>query len=132
MGKHNLDANFDVLGLIALALGFISVLFSFNLSLPDIIMSVGIFLVIIATYLYFSFRSVLNHQAIEIKKLKEKLNIYKDISDLRTKVEILFDNFKMKKKGQSIPIDLLIRIIQILAIIFAGYIILKSLGVNFS
>jgi len=69
---------------------------------------------------------------LELNKLNEKINIYKDIFDLKAKVELLYFD-KMKKRGQAmyLPMDIIIRIIQIGAIIFAIYIILKALGIDF-
>ncbi len=63
----------------------------------------------------------------EIKKINEKLNVHKDISDLKSKIEFLF-NYKMQKRGGTDLIEIFIRLIQIGAIIFAVYIILKAAG----
>jgi len=129
MSKNGLEIDFDILGLIALFLTTISILFSFNLSIKDIVMSVGVFFILIASYAYLSFKNIISKHAKEINKINEKINIYKDISDLKAKVEVLFN--KMEKRGQAQIIEILIRLIQIGAIVFAGYIILKALGVNF-
>lgn len=128
---NSLKFSFDILSFIALTITFISILFSFNLSIQEIVMSVGIFLIIIATYAYLSLKEIINRHAEEIKKMNEKINIYKDISDLKAKIEILMNYFKMKKRGQAQFTEVLIRIIQIGAIIFAVYIILKALGFSF-
>ena len=125
-GKNKLEFTFDTFGLIALIFTFISVLFSFNLSSSEVILAVGVFLIILATYVYLSFQMIINEHGKEIKKLNEKINIYKDIFDLRAKVDFLFN--KMGKRGQAQVVEILIRIIQIAAIVFAGYIILKALG----
>ncbi len=58
-------------------------------------------------------------------KINEKINIYRDISDLKAKMDLLLN---MKKRGQADFIEVIIRVIQIGAIIFSGYIILKALG----
>lgn len=93
------------------------------------IMSMGVFLIVIATYVYFSMRNVIESHTVEINKLNEKINIYKDISYLKAKIEILMNNSKMKKRGQAQLTDTLIRIVQIAAIMFAVYIILKAIGI---
>ena len=78
-------------------------------------------------YIINYFRRQIEEHEEEINKLNEKINIYKNIPDLKTKVEFLFSN-KMNKRGQGNLVEVLIRAIQIGAIIFAGYIILKVLG----
>lgn len=125
-----LKTNFDVLGFIALILTFISILLSINtLSVPEIFISIGIFMIIIATYVYLSFYSIINQHAEEIDKINRNINIYKEISDLKAKVDSLVNN-QMKKRGQAQLVPILIRIIQIVAIIIAVYLILKALGIN--
>jgi hypothetical protein len=128
MSNKNLDLKFDVLGIISLVLTFISILFSLKLSIENTILSVGVFLIIIATYLFIVIRNNIYEHAKEIEKINEKINIYRNISDLNAKVELLM-NLKMGKRGNGDFVEIIIRIIQIAAIIFAGYIILKALGV---
>jgi len=48
---ESIKINFDALGFLALFLTLVSILFSFNLSPSEIIMSVGIFLIIVVTLL---------------------------------------------------------------------------------
>jgi len=79
--------------------------------------------VVLATYMYLTFHRIINHQGKEIKKLNEKINIYENLSDLKAKVDML-----MRKKGQSDIIEFLIKIIQIVAIVTAGFLILRALN----
>tara|TARA_Y100000034_G_C6884879_1_gene406111 strand:- start:177 stop:458 length:282 start_codon:yes stop_codon:yes gene_type:complete len=90
------------------------------------ILSLGVFLLTIASYLFLSIKTLINIQGKEIKKTNEKINIYKDIYDLKAKVDLLFN---MKKRGNIDLTEILMRLIQIGAIVFAAYIILKSLGI---
>ncbi|MDP2947614.1 MAG: hypothetical protein Q8N88_05860 [Nanoarchaeota archaeon] len=112
----------DTIGIIALVLTFISFLFSFNLSSSDITLSVSIFVLILVTYFYFTMRGIIDFHQVEIKRLNEKVNIYKDIAYLKAMVD---------KRGQVIPLDILMRTIQIGAIVFAVYMILKAIGFSF-
>jgi len=129
--KNNLQFRFDTFGFIALVMTFVSILFSFNLSLSDIITATSVFLIILATYIYISFKDIINQHAQEISKINEKINIYKDISDLKVKLEFLMNSLKMKKRGKGDLVEVFIRIVQIGAIIFATFIIFKALGGNF-
>lgn len=132
MNQNNLGLKFDVFGLFALVLTFISILVSIaSLDFSEIIISIGIFLIIIATYVYLSFFNIINQHAKEIDAINEKINIHKDISELKAKVEFLFNNVQMKKRGQTQLIPVLIRVVQVVAILVAIYLILKALGVNF-
>lgn len=125
--NNGLEMNIDILGIIALVFTIVSILVSFKLSVYDVILSVSIFLIILATSAYLSFRNVINKHAKEIKNIKEKLNIYKELAELRAKMDLLY-NQKMNKKAQVNFVEILIRIIQIGAIIFAIYIVLKAFG----
>ncbi|MAG01754.1 hypothetical protein CMI42_00285 [Candidatus Pacearchaeota archaeon] len=126
MKNNNLELRFDLFGFISLFLTFISLLFAFGLSLEFMILSLGVFLLTIASYLFLSIKTLINIQGKEIKKTNEKINIYKDIYDLKAKVDLLFN---MKKRGNIDLTEILMRLIQIGAIVFAAYIILKSLGI---
>jgi len=126
--KNNLRFKFDTLSFVTLAMTLISILFSLKLAISETILAIGIFLIILAIYIYLNFKTTLNSHATEIGKLNEKINIYRDISDLKAKVKILFNKETMKKRGQVDLTEVLIRIVQVLAILFAGYIILKALG----
>lgn len=123
--ENSRGLKFDLLGFIALLTTFVSILLSFNLSTEEIVLSTGAFLIMIAAYIYFAFKETINQQSHEIKKIKEKLNIYREINEIKAKIELLMN---MKKRGNADATEILIRIIQIAAIIFAGYIILKALG----
>ncbi len=60
----------------------------------------------------------------EVEKLKERMNIQDQLIDLKSKVEYLM---QMKdKRGKEDFLEIIIRIIQIGAIIFAAYIIFKA------
>ena len=50
--NKGLDFELDTLGIISLTLTFISILLSINLSLNTIVLSVGVFSIIVATYMY--------------------------------------------------------------------------------
>ncbi|MDE2217721.1 MAG: hypothetical protein KGJ87_11270 [Planctomycetota bacterium] len=132
MEDKELKFRLDVMGLIGLILSFVSILLSFNLSTSDIAISTGIFLVMIAKYIYLSLNKIINKQGEEIKKINENFNIQGEISELKAKVDLLMNYLphKMKnKRGRSGDItEILIRIIQILGIAFAFYIILKALN----
>lgn len=128
------DFNKDITSFISILITLAALLFSINS--PEIFSRYSIPLMVILFLVLFIY--VINYFKIgieehekEISKINEKINIYKDISDIKAKVELLFINNKMKKRGQSIPVDFIIKIIQIGAIIFAIYVILKALGVNF-
>jgi len=121
-----LKIKFDFFGFIALIFTFVSILFSIRLSFETTILSVGVFLIIIATYTFIILRETINKHGKEIHRLNEKINIHKDISDLKAKVDYLFN--KMGKRGNGDLVEVFIRLIQIAAIIFAGYIILKAIG----
>jgi hypothetical protein len=125
----NLKLEFYLLGFIGLMLAFISIIISINISQQEIMLAIGSFMIVLASYVYITLRGTMNKHAKEINKINEKINIHRDISDLKAKVEILFN--KMEKRGQVQLADVLIRIIQIVGILIAGYIILKALGVNF-
>jgi len=124
--NKDLEIKFDLLSFAALVLTFISIAFSLKLSSETTILAIGVFLIIIATYAFLIFKDTINSHAKEIKKLNEKINIYKDLSDLKARVDIIFHN--MGKRGNTDVLEIFIRLIQIAAILFAGYIILKSLG----
>ncbi len=119
-------------------ISFFSVIISFialiaTIILPEIfnkyfVPMVIILFLVLFIYIINYFKRILEEHETEISKINEKINIYRDISYLKAKIEFL-EKSKMGKKGQGDFIEILIKLIQIGAIIFAGYIILKALGV---
>lgn len=121
-----LEIRIDIISIIALILTIISLLLSFNLSLNYFILSIAALFIMIASYIYIAFKNIISKHAIEIIKLKEKLNIQERISRIEAKLDILTN---MKKRANGDIIEILIRIIQIGAIVFAVFIILKALSI---
>jgi len=115
----------DIISFVAVLITFIALLVTLNF--PEILdkyflpLLVILFLVIFM-YITNYFRMGIEEHEKELNKLNEKINIYKDISDLKSRVEFIFE--RMGKKGQNDIIELFIRLIQIGAIIFAGYVII--------
>jgi len=130
MGEENI--NKDIISFISVLATFFALLST--LISPEIfnnyfITIIGVFILVLVLYLINYFKKDIERHEKEINKINDKLNIYKDISDLKANVGVLMNNLKIKKRGQAIPTDLIIKLIQIAAIIFAGYIILKALKV---
>ena len=121
----------DIISFFSVAISFIA--FIATIILPEIFnkyfvpMVIILFLVLFIYIINYLKRTLEEHET-EISKINEKINIYKDISYLKAKIESL-ENNKMGKRGQGAFIEIFIKLIQIGAIIFAGYIILKALGV---
>ena len=127
MKKDTLEIKIDIISIIALILTIISLLLSFNISFNYFILSIAALFIMIASYIYIAFKNTISEHAIEIIKLKEKLNIQERISKVEARLDILAN---MKKRANGDIIEILIRIIQIGAIIFAGYIIIKALSIT--
>ena len=113
----------DWLGIAGIVITFISILVSINLSPQYFIIAVGIFLIIISTYIFNTIKNTINKNSEEINKLNEKINIWKDISELKAKVDFLM----MNKRGRGDFADILIRMIQIVGILAAFYLIFKAI-----
>jgi hypothetical protein len=88
-----------------------------------------ILFIVLFLYIINYFRKQLEVHSKEIKKMNEKINIHRDISDLKAKVEILMKGPNMGKRGNADLVEIIIKVIQITAIAIAGFIILKALGV---
>jgi len=124
---NELEFKADAFSVVAIVATIISIIISFNLPVIYLIISIASILFAFFTYVVLSFGIVQNRQGLEIKKLNEKLNIHKELIDLKAKVNYLID--KMGKKGQNDFAILLIRLIQIVLIGVAVFIILKGLRV---
>lgn len=122
------DFGKDILGFISILITIFAVLLSlvfqsnsFEYLIPLIIVLGISGLAYIINY----FRLGIEIHEKRLNKLDEKINIYKDISDLKAKVDLLFAQFKMNKRGQ---IEVIIKVIQIGAILVAGYFIITALN----
>lgn len=122
-----LEFKIDLLSAITIIVTIISIILSINLSPIYIVTSISILVLMFFAFIVLSFWVIQNRQALEIKKLNEKLNIHQELIDLKAKVTYLID--KMGKRGQMHPIELMIRLMQIIAIIISVFIILKALQV---
>ncbi|MBS3076776.1 hypothetical protein J4233_00735 [Candidatus Pacearchaeota archaeon] len=125
------DFGRDVVSFLSILITFVA--FVLTLISPDelgkyIIPLIVVFFVVLGVYVMNYLRKLTESQGIEIRKLNEKLNIYKEIGELRAKVDLIF-NSQMEKRGKSDAVELIIRVIQIGAILFAAYIILKAINV---
>ena len=88
-------------------------------------------LVLLFVYIINYFKNNLEEHEKEINKLNENLNIHKEFSNLKAKVDMMFINFSniRNKKGQAGGfIEIIIKIIQIAAIVFALYIIITAIN----
>lgn len=80
---------------------------------------------VVASVIINFFKKGIEDNTLEIRKLKERLDINNELIDLKAKVLYLL---KMKdKRGKEDLLELIIRIIQIGAIIFTVYIIIKAI-----
>lgn len=89
--RTELDFQVDALTLISLIATFVSIFISINVNLSffEIIASISVFFTILALSLHIPFKRVLSRQSEAIKKLEEKINIYREIGELKARMNVL-------------------------------------------